>query len=323
MSKAPTPHLTPAPYPHCRGAADDHRVPQAGVHRRAAAQHQERPVLHPRPQGEQGAAHGAGQPQGPPCERRSRCHASIRGRLQSCRHVAVSVRSQHAAPTGRRSPGLPHLAPRMRRSAFQVAGETEVKAQIKLRFRTKAGAPVVVCRSFSVRWRRRAAAPGIDVAVPALGRCSAGPAACVLARSRASLQRAQTRAPARPRFRIDPQLSQKKAALQFKTLDSVMQTYNKTTGAKEAITYRCADMDRMVPHMMGVSKVGAALRGVCGAPRMGSAADLTTCTPCMHPLGPCLPTKSVCAGHPGERDLRAPGGQQLAAGGGQGGAAPS
>jgi len=54
------------------------------------------------------------------------------------------------------------------------------------------------------------------------------------------------------------QLTQKKTALQFKTLDSVLQTYNKDTGAKQAITYRCADMDRMVPSIMGVSKVRAA-----------------------------------------------------------------
>ena len=33
-------------HPH-PGAPDDHRVPEAGVHRRAATQHQERPVLHP------------------------------------------------------------------------------------------------------------------------------------------------------------------------------------------------------------------------------------------------------------------------------------
>lgn len=33
----------------------------------------------------------------------------------------------------------------------KVAGETEVKAQIKLRFRTQSGAPVVVARSFLVR----------------------------------------------------------------------------------------------------------------------------------------------------------------------------
>ena len=54
---------------------------------------------------------------------------------------------------------------------------------------------------------------------------------------------------------MHPQLTQKKSALQFKTLDSVLQTYNRDTGAKQAITYRCADMDRMVPSLMGVSKV--------------------------------------------------------------------
>lgn len=35
----------------------------------------------------------------------------------------------------------------------------------------------------------------------------------------------------------------------------VMQTFNKATGEKEAISFRCADMDRQVPHVMGVSKV--------------------------------------------------------------------
>ena len=36
-------------------------------------------------------------------------------------------------------------------SSVQVAGETEVKAQIKLRIRTAAGVPVVIIRSFLVR----------------------------------------------------------------------------------------------------------------------------------------------------------------------------
>ncbi len=35
--------------------------------------------------------------------------------------------------------------------ALQVAGETEVKAQIKLRFRTATSQPVVVIRTFQVR----------------------------------------------------------------------------------------------------------------------------------------------------------------------------
>ncbi|KAK9845385.1 hypothetical protein WJX81_005219 [Elliptochloris bilobata] len=80
----------------------------------------------------------------------------------------------------------------------KVLGETEVKAQIKLRLFSQAGAPVVVVRSF--------------------------------------------------------QLTQKKAALQFKALDQVIQSYNKDTGAREALSYRCADTDRMIPNLMGVSK---------------------------------------------------------------------
>jgi hypothetical protein len=47
--------------------------------------------------------------------------------------------------------------------SFQVAGESEVKAQIKLRLRTSTQMPFVVVRSFQVRgqqqqqqqWRRR------------------------------------------------------------------------------------------------------------------------------------------------------------------------
>ncbi|KAK9817777.1 hypothetical protein WJX72_002045 [[Myrmecia] bisecta] len=80
----------------------------------------------------------------------------------------------------------------------KVAGETEVKAQIKLRFRTSTGQPVVVIRTF--------------------------------------------------------QLTQKKTALQFKALDQTLQTFNKDTGQKEALSYRCADIDRIVPTLMGVSK---------------------------------------------------------------------
>jgi DNA repair protein RAD50 len=47
---------------------------------------------------------------------------------------------------------------------------------------------------------------------------------------------------------------QKKATLQFKSLDATLQTYNKNTQKKEAITYRCADINTMVPSLMGVSK---------------------------------------------------------------------
>lgn len=56
------------------------------------------------------------------------------------------------------------------------------------------------------------------------------------------------------------QLLQKKTTMQFKTLDSTLQTIDANTGRKEATTYRCADIDKMVPSLMGVSKVW----GGCG-----------------------------------------------------------
>lgn len=51
------------------------------------------------------------------------------------------------------------------------------------------------------------------------------------------------------------QLTQKKTTLQFKALDQTLQTINRDTNKKEALSYRCADMDRIVPSLMGVSKV--------------------------------------------------------------------
>ncbi|KAM1142635.1 hypothetical protein ACFX13_032341 [Malus domestica] len=80
----------------------------------------------------------------------------------------------------------------------KVAGETETKAQIKLRFRTAAGKDVVCIRSF--------------------------------------------------------QLTQKASKMEFKAIDSVLQTINPHTGEKVCLSYRCADMDREIPSLMGVSK---------------------------------------------------------------------
>ena len=51
------------------------------------------------------------------------------------------------------------------------------------------------------------------------------------------------------------QLTQKKQKMEYKALDQILQTYEKETGEKKAITYRCGDMDRIVPSLMGVSKV--------------------------------------------------------------------
>jgi len=43
--------------------------------------------------------------------------------------------------------------------------------------------------------------------------------------------------------------------MEYKALDQVLRTTNLTTNQPEAITYRCADFDRIVPQLMGVSKV--------------------------------------------------------------------
>ncbi|CAA6659879.1 unnamed protein product [Spirodela intermedia] len=80
----------------------------------------------------------------------------------------------------------------------KVAGETETKAQVKLRFKTAAGKDVVCIRSF--------------------------------------------------------QLTQKASKMEFKAIESVLQTINPHTGEKVCLSYRCADMDREIPALMGVSK---------------------------------------------------------------------
>ncbi|URE31784.1 Rad50 zinc hook motif [Musa troglodytarum] len=80
----------------------------------------------------------------------------------------------------------------------KVAGETETKGQIKLRFKTAAGKDVVCIRSF--------------------------------------------------------QLTQKASKMEFKAIESVLQTINPHSGEKVCLSYRCADMDREIPALMGVSK---------------------------------------------------------------------
>ncbi|XP_031379425.1 DNA repair protein RAD50 isoform X1 [Punica granatum] len=80
----------------------------------------------------------------------------------------------------------------------KVAGETETKGQIKLRFKTAACKDVVCIRSF--------------------------------------------------------QLTQKASKMEFKAIESVLQTINPHTGEKVCLSYRCADMDREIPALMGVSK---------------------------------------------------------------------
>lgn len=81
----------------------------------------------------------------------------------------------------------------------KVAGETEVKAQIKLRFLTPTARKPVVC----VRNLR---------------------------------------------------LVQKASKMEYKALEGLIQTWNEKTDKPEALSHRCADMDKAVPALMGVSK---------------------------------------------------------------------
>eukprot|EP00026_Physarum_polycephalum_P000773 Phypoly_transcript_00774.p1 GENE.Phypoly_transcript_00774~~Phypoly_transcript_00774.p1 ORF type:complete len:1313 (+),score=243.76 Phypoly_transcript_00774:90-4028(+) len=79
----------------------------------------------------------------------------------------------------------------------KVAGEREVKAQIKLRFRNAAGKPIVVTRSLS--------------------------------------------------------LVQKQTKQEFNTIDSALQTFN-SVGERVSQSFRCSDLDKEIPDLMGVSK---------------------------------------------------------------------
>ncbi|KAF9606048.1 hypothetical protein IFM89_022207 [Coptis chinensis] len=50
------------------------------------------------------------------------------------------------------------------------------------------------------------------------------------------------------------QLTQKATKMEFKAIESVLQTINPHSGEKVCLSYRCADMDREIPALMGVSK---------------------------------------------------------------------
>ncbi|CAI5958714.1 unnamed protein product [Closterium sp. NIES-64] len=46
-------------------------------------------------------------------------------------------------------------------------------------------------------------------------------------------------------------LTQKTSKMEFKAIESVLQTINSTTGERVSLSYRCADMDREIPLLMG------------------------------------------------------------------------
>ncbi len=74
--------------------------------------------------------------------------AGMSDRQGACRSrpLAAVSRRHMSSPTAFPSIGTPY----MRQHALQVAGETEVKGQVKLQFRTATGVPVIVTRSYLV-----------------------------------------------------------------------------------------------------------------------------------------------------------------------------
>lgn len=50
------------------------------------------------------------------------------------------------------------------------------------------------------------------------------------------------------------QLVQKNKTQSFKALDQTLSTQSRETGEKESMSYKCLEMDKAVPSLMGVSK---------------------------------------------------------------------
>ena len=101
----------------------------------------------------------------------------------------------------------------------QIAGRSTIKAQIKLRFRNRAGKPVTCVRSMQVFTLLLLL---FGLSMPTL------------------LYRAQ--------------LTQRKVKLQFKALDSVLQTVD-SNGEKRSLSNKCSEVDKAVPELLGVSQV--------------------------------------------------------------------
>lgn len=115
-----------------------------------------------------------------------------------------------------------------------------MKAQIKLRFHAQSGQLAVAIRSFQLTAKRAKAAAGSKAAIGAggtgggaRGRGRGGGAAGGDASSSSSSS------------------SSVPMMLQFKALDQVVSTIDPATRVKRAMTYRCADMDKVVPQLMG------------------------------------------------------------------------
>ena len=83
-------------------------------------------------------------------------------------------------------------------------------------------------------------------------------------------------------------------------MDQTLTTHDRATGRNGATSYRCADMDRIVPSLIGVSKArGSALRSALllsccykpswcwHVPAHGVVAWRQPCTVCLHGMASC------------------------------------
>lgn len=49
-------------------------------------------------------------------------------------------------------------------------------------------------------------------------------------------------------------MTQKRTKTEFKTIDGIIRMYDSTTNEQVALSHKCADMKRVVPELMGVSR---------------------------------------------------------------------
>lgn len=119
---------------------------------------------------------------------------------------------------------------------FQVSGNFDVKANIKLRFKAQTGQLTVASRAFQLTAKR---------ARTAAGKAAAGGA------GGGARGRGNTAAGGGGGGAGASSLSSVPMTLQFKTLDQTLQTIDPATHAKKSAQHRCADMDQFVPRLMG------------------------------------------------------------------------
>lgn len=120
-----------------------------------------------------------------------------------------------------------------------MSGAFEVKAQIKLRFQAQSGQLAVAIRSFQLTAKRAKAAGGKAGAGGAGGAGGGARGRGAVASDGGGGGAGSSSSSSIP------------TTLQFKALDQTVSTIDPGTRVKKSMSYRCADMDRIVPQLMG------------------------------------------------------------------------